>query len=482
MTHIGFEYFLPARRNPLHTSVRYDYLTPRPASLGPGNYLQGTAVPIKHILNSNVHDRERNRHFSDLHRSIFSLPEIASQSSSFSPTLQTNRESVRNHSKLSSTSRSFPPRTDISRFQLGNCCDRVTNQNSKHNHHDSFPNRLLNVERDRTNNKVHFPDVWSSVEDVISDDSESEKESDNITIHAFPNVGSNSALSSEIISLTFSPNRKSTSSTKKSKNPQLRKKQNDIKKEEVKPKTTRKPRREGGPRRKRVNYAMVRKHDQENARRHPVRKQIFYSEALTVKLQKLIPKRITGGKLKPTLQRTPDGEIFVPSSPLEVRLDTLVSTDSADPSPPPEAIRWRENLNKLTNEGKKHKKKVRFRLPAEMMGEDRPAERRHVVRDEETGERIVEEDFHSSESSPLQNEEVKNVSEENESQQSSEGCGSLVDQDVTLPNIFKTESDRNGIKRTNIDSVMYVDRKDARKLSQTNFQDLTKKVENLSVA
>lgn len=56
----------------------------------------------------------------------------------------------------------------------------------------------------------------------------------------------------------------------------------------------------------------------------PERKSFFYSGSIERELQRHIPARIPGGRLKPVYRRSADGEIYLPKHPLDIKCHHLI--------------------------------------------------------------------------------------------------------------------------------------------------------------
>ncbi|XP_071506096.1 uncharacterized protein [Diadema antillarum] len=127
-------------------------------------------------------------------------------------------------------------------------------------------------------------------------------------------------------------------------------------------------------RKKPINFAALRRHEQEVARRHPIRKQFLYSHILESELQSYIPARRPGGKLKPVYKRSlQTGDIMLPDYPITVEYTQLEEGDHAHTNSPWQITRRRQEALQAFIERRrkmqKHvatkskRKRVRFILP-----------------------------------------------------------------------------------------------------------------------
>lgn len=421
-------------------------------------------------------DLDRARHFTDLHKSIFSLPQIKQNISSLSNTgINIGFTGKKARRPTFSTSQSFP---------LGPLSYRRDGHTNSPKSQQKFRTNTCYSREDITEDETIIRSGISSLRRTVANDVQSDFDNanDTVVINLFPNVGTSSAMSSEIISPSFtSPRHMSTSTNKKNKkSANLKNKKMEKTKQDKKDNVTKQKIRESLPKRKRVNYAVVRKHDRENARRHPVRKQFFYSEALTIKLQKLIPRRINGGNLKLTLRRNGQGEVIIPASPVQVMLETLVTSDTGAPSPPPEGnLKWRGKIEKVSDEVKAQKR-VRFKLPPEILGVESSRKKNNIEIDQQIDHEKGSKDTWDSESTDVNMTYSNSFKTDSPLEvNSSVGLNSSVmsAKVVSLRNIFKTETD--GVKRTNIDDVMYVD--DGRKSSDGNINKLSQKMFDITL-
>lgn len=463
--------------NKLHQrgTIRTGHLAPESQRFSSVSYLTGRVLlPSGNIRYHPDQYLDRARHFTDLHKSIFSLPQINQNISSLSNNgINVGFTGKKARRPTFSTSQSFPPGSLSYR--------RDGHTNSPKSQQKFRTNTCYSREEVTEDQRI----IRSSVRRTVSNDvpSDFDNANDTVVIDLFPNVGTSSAMSSEIISPSFtSPRHMSTSTNKKNKkSANLKNKKMEKTKQDKKDNITKPTRRESLPKRKRVNYAVVRKHDRENARRHPVRKQFFYSEALTIKLQKLIPRRINGGNLKLTLRRNGQGEVILPASPVQVMLETLVTSDTGAPSPPPEGnLKWRGKIEKVSDE-EKAQKRVRFKLPPEILGVGSSRYwKNNIEIDQQINHEKESKDTWDSESTDVNMTYSNSFKTDSPLEvNSSVGLNSSVmsAKVVSLRNIFKTETD--GVKRTNIDDVMYVD--DGRKSSDGNINKLSQKMFDITL-
>ncbi|XP_038072871.1 uncharacterized protein LOC119741211 [Patiria miniata] len=226
-----------------------------------------------------------------------------------------------------------------------------------------------------------------------TDDSSDGEENPIVEIDPFPNVGADSYLNSRLLPDFLPPYLKPwTPGIRKTRRKRShRSEEAERKRKELEALTAKERKRKAHgnsrPNRRRSvrSDAFARKRESEAAKRHPVRKQFVYSELVQVELQKLTPKRLPGGKLKPIYdRRTKEGDIDIPRE-LRISMDSLSlkpGENRIDFSDSPAAInkRRKQELQALLEKRKKlqrqmvHKKKrkVRFVLPDE-------EKRRHEV-------------------------------------------------------------------------------------------------------
>lgn len=109
-----------------------------------------------------------------------------------------------------------------------------------------------------------------------------------------------------------------------------------------------------------INFAALRRHEQEVARRLPIKKQFLYSNALESELQSYIPPRIPGGRLKTVYKRTQTGDIMVPEDPITVEY-TELKNETEDDNVSPWQRRRQEALQAFLERRRKLQKRVSSR-------------------------------------------------------------------------------------------------------------------------
>ncbi|XP_022096359.1 uncharacterized protein LOC110982332 [Acanthaster planci] len=233
-------------------------------------------------------------------------------------------------------------------------------------------------------------------EDSYTTEDSSEAESPIVEIDPFPNVGGDSYPSNWLLPdflpphlKPWTPGVRKTKPKRSHRNAEAEKKRKEMEALAAKEHKRKAQSKSRHPRRRSVRKdAFARKSESEVAKRYPVRKQFVYSELVQVELEKLTPKRLPGGKLKPIYnRRTPEGDIDIPRE-LHISLDSLSlrpGDERIDFSDSPAAInkRRKQELQALLERRKKiqrqmvHKKKrkVHFLLPEE-------EKRKHEVREQ----------------------------------------------------------------------------------------------------
>ncbi|XP_054756389.2 uncharacterized protein LOC129262311 [Lytechinus pictus] len=192
--------------------------------------------------------------------------------------------------------------------------------------------------------------------------SEDEQDNSNLTIDPFPYQSERSPYESEID--TAPPKPATPIKPKKKK-----------KKEKLAPPPPPKPRpkkaKKPFKRKRPINFVALRRHEQEVARRHPIKKQFLYSNVLESELKSYIPPRLPGGKLKSVYKRTQTGDIMFPHDPITVHYTELKNESEQDTQSPwqrrrQEALqafleRRKKLLKRVSSNDKK--RRVRFTLP-----------------------------------------------------------------------------------------------------------------------
>ena len=135
-----------------------------------------------------------------------------------------------------------------------------------------------------------------------------------------------------------------------------------------------KPKKPYQPPKRPVNLAALRRHEQEVAKRHPIKKQFLYSSSLEKELQSYMPPRLPGGKLKSVYKRSETGDIMFPDDPIIVQYNQLLTESDLTKSDSPWSIsrRRQEALQAFLDRKRKVQKhisakikttRVRFTLP-----------------------------------------------------------------------------------------------------------------------
>ena len=196
-----------------------------------------------------------------------------------------------------------------------------------------------------------------------------------------------------------------------------------------------KPKKPYQPPKRPVNLAALRRHEQEVAKRHPIKKQFLYSSSLEKELQSYMPPRLPGGKLKSVYKRSETGDIMFPDDPIIVQYNQLLTESDLTKSDSPWSIsrRRQEALQAFLDRKRKVQKhisakikttRVRFTLP--------PG---HVDSGSETGsaDNTVEANHHVASGDRIQSGTSGQSKENLHENNPQENKGTLLDTENTAP-------------------------------------------------